>query len=491
MQDFIPGQRCISDAELQMGLGTILKVDHRTLTVVFAASGETRTYSRETAPLTRVAFAVGDNIRNQAGLSLKIASVSDADGLLVYQGRDKSGTQHAIIETELDNFLQLNRPSQRLFNGQIDRHRWFELRYLTLQVLNQLGHSELYGLTGCRTSLIPHQLYIAHEVANRYAPRILLADEVGLGKTIEAGLILHHQLLTERAHRVLIVVPESLVHQWLVEMLRRFNLHFRIFDEARLEDMKPAQDEDEPLDDIIDENPFLSEQLVLCSLEFLQNNKNTFQRCLEGEWDLMVVDEAHHLQWSPGNVSEEYSLIEQLAAKTRGVLLLTATPEQLGKESHFARLRLLDPARFPSFDDFIEEEKSYEPIAQAVQDLLENRPLNPADLSLIQHTFAEGDNKKLLDAVMHQETETTDEVISPARIELVEHLLDRHGTGRVLFRNTRAAVKGFPDRKVYTYSLTMPKQYSDVINTQKPSPALLLTPELVHERQEITRITST
>ncbi len=155
------------------------------------------------------------------------------------------------------------------------------------------------------------------------------------------------------------------------------------------------------------------------------------------------------------NVSEEYSLIEQLAAKTRGVLLLTATPEQLGKESHFARLRLLDPARFHSFDSFIEEEKSYEPIAQAVQDLLENNPLNPSDLSLIQHTFAEGDNKKLLDAVTQQNLGTSEEdVISTERIELVEHLLDRHGTGRVLFRNTRAAVKGFPERKAFTYPLT-------------------------------------
>jgi ATP-dependent helicase HepA len=492
MQDFTPGQRCISDAELQMGLGTILKVDPRTLTVVFAASGETRTYSRETAPLTRVAFAVGDSIRSQAGVSLTIASVLDSDGLLLYRGRDRSGTQHTIIETELDNFLQLNRPSQRLFNGQIDRHRWFELRYQTLQALNQLGHSELYGLTGCRTSLIPHQLYIAHEVANRYAPRVLLADEVGLGKTIEAGLILHHQLLTERARRVLIVVPESLVHQWLVEMLRRFNLHFRIFDAARLEDMDAEQAGDETDDTESEaadnENPFLSEQLVLCSLEFLTTNNKYFNQCLEGEWDLMVVDEAHHLQWAPDAVSEEYSLIEQLAAKTRGVLLLTATPEQLGKESHFARLRLLDPARFPSFDSFLDEEKSYQPIAQAVQDLLENNPLDAGDLSLIEHTFAEGDNKKLLDAVLHEEAQAINKVadnadnsISAARIELVEHLLDRHGTGRVLFRNTRAAVKGFPERKVFTYPLALPAQYSEAIAAQNPSPALLLTPELVHE----------
>lgn len=484
MHEFTPGQRCISDAELQMGLGTIVKVDHRTLTVVFSASDETRTYSRETAPLTRVVFSVGDTIRNQDGIDLTVASVQNTDDLLAYSGRDKTGNSHTIVETELDNFLQLNRPSQRLFNGQVDKHRWFELRYQTLQALNQLGHSELYGLTGCRTSLIPHQLYIAHEVANRFAPRVLLADEVGLGKTIEAGLILHHQLLTERAQRVLIVVPESLVHQWLVEMLRRFNLHFRIFDEARLDetdlDVDIDTDDDKDRQTTL-ENPFLSEQLVLCSLEFLVDNPVHFKNCLAGDWDLMVVDEAHHLQWSPQEVSKEYRLVEQLAAITRGVLLLTATPEQLGKESHFARLRLLDPARFPDFKAFIEEEQSYEPIAQAVEDLLGNRALNPADIKLVEHTFSEGDNKTLLDSVMEQPVIEA-ETISPQRIELVEHLLDRHGTGRVLFRNTRAAVKGFPQRELYSYPLAMPAQYQTVIAAaSKPAPALLLAPELLHE----------
>ncbi len=493
MHEFTPGQRCISDAELQMGLGTIIKTDHRTLTVMFAASDETRTYSRETAPLTRVVFAVGDAVRNQSGLDLTVVSVQNTDGLLAYNGRDKAGQTHTIIETELDNFLQLNRPSQRLFNGQVDKHRWFELRYQTLQALSRLGHSELYGLTGCRTSLIPHQLYIAHEVANRYAPRVLLADEVGLGKTIEAGLILHHQLLTERAQRVLIVVPESLVHQWLVEMLRRFNLHFRIFDDARLEnttadentfddDQQHGADADTAAGD---DNPFLSEQLVLCSLEFLNDNKAHFKQCLAGDWDLMVVDEAHHLQWSPQTVSNEYRLIEQLAARTRGVLLLTATPEQLGKESHFARLRLLDPARFPSYDAFVEEEKSYEPIAQAVEDLLENRVLNPDDIQLVEHTFSEGDNKTLLDTVIQQaipNTDDTDHSVSQERIDLVEHLLDRHGTGRVLFRNTRVAVKGFPARQCFSYPLTLPAQYIKVLTAQTdPAPGLLLTPELLHE----------
>jgi ATP-dependent helicase HepA len=482
--DFIPGQRCISDAESQMGLGTILKVEHRTVTVVFIASGDTRTYARETAPLTRVEFAVGDTVRTQHGVSVTVDEVVEQQGLLTYIGKDDAGNRHEVAEAELDNFLQLNRPSERLFNGQIDKHKWFELRYQTLQALNRLGHSELYGLVGCRTSLIPHQLYIAHEVANRYAPRVLLADEVGLGKTIEAGLILHHQLLTERAHRVLIVVPETLVHQWLVEMLRRFNLHFRIFDEARLEDLFASDDEtDEDADDTPAENPFMGEQLVLCSIEFLAANPKYFAQCLQAQWDLLVVDEAHHLQWSPDHASDEYLLVEQLAAQTKGVLLLTATPEQLGKESHFARLRLLDAERFPDFDAFVEEEKNYEPIAQVVEDLLENRELNDADIALLQQTIAEGDNAGLLEAVLRQaQDDRIDIDTGHARIELVEHLLDRHGTGRVLFRNTRAAVKGFPERKLFAYPLPMPDSYAQIFSELKDAHAsLLLAPELLHE----------
>ena len=102
-----------------------------------------------------------------------------------------------------------------------------------MRYYRQLQQNPVAGLLGARIQLLPHQLYIANEIANRYAPRVLLADEVGLGKTIEAGLIIHQQLITGRASRVLIAVPDSLVHQWLVEMLRRFNLFFTIMDEER------------------------------------------------------------------------------------------------------------------------------------------------------------------------------------------------------------------------------------------------------------------
>ena len=477
MQDFIPGQRWISDAELQHGLGTVLQSDLRSVTIVFIASGETRTYAKETAPLTRAQFSVGDTIKSHEGWSLKIKTVEEDNGLLTYFGNRENNESASLKESELDNFIQINKPVDRLLSAQIDKQKWFELRYQTLRHLNTHCHSELRGLVGGRTSLIPHQLYIASEVANRYAPRVLLADEVGLGKTIEAGLILHHQLLTERARRILIVVPETLVHQWLVEMVRRFNLWFSVFDEERC----LAEEES-----ATQENPFHNEQLVLCSLGFLVENPNRFEQALDGDWDLLVVDEAHHLQWSQENVSTDYQVIDQLSKRTKGVLLLTATPEQLGKDSHFARLRLLDNNRFSSFEDFLEEETHYQPIAQAVDELLHQTTLSESSKETLIGMLRESDNITLLEKIEANPDDAAEN--TELKNELIEHLLDRHGTGRVLFRNTRSAIKGFPERKLNSYPLSLPDEYATCFIDLKSSgithPQVLLSPEIIYQETQ-------
>ncbi len=474
MQEFIPGQRWVSDTESQMGLGTVLTTDHRCVTIIFLATGQTRTYAKATAPLTRGSFEAGDVIKSHEGWNLTVKFVENNAGLYTYHGINEKGENASLEEGQLDNFIQLNRPSDRLFMGQIDPDKWFNLRYQTHQQQQKLALSPVRGLAGSRTTLIPHQLYIAHEVANRFAPRVLLADEVGLGKTIEAGLILHHQLLTELAKRVLIIVPDSLVHQWLVEMLRRFNLKFSVFDEERCQ----ADEENTP-----DINPFETEQLALCSIDFLSSNSKYFQQALNGNWDLLVVDEAHHLQWSEEQPSQEYQLIEQLAQQTQGVLLLTATPEQLGKASHFARLRLLDPERFPSYERFLEEEKSYEPVADAIEALLDNAPLSETALKTLTDTLDEGDNQHWLDIVQNEQSDSS--VREQAREELVKHLLDRHGTGRVLFRNTRNTIKGFPKRQAHAYELTMPTAYAEVLGAFQSAglsqPKLLLYPEMLYQ----------
>ncbi len=469
LQAFLPGQRWVSAAEPDLGLGTVTQAQGRTVTLVFPASGETRLYSRQSAPLSRVRFAPGDEIRDDHGNALRVVSVTELNGLLDYRVRDPQGGERDLSESHLDSALQLNRPGQRLFSHQFDTLNLFELRRRSWEERFRLAQSPLYGLTGCRTSLLAHQLYIAHEVAGRYAPRVLLADEVGLGKTIEAGLILHQQLLTERARRVLILVPESLLHQWLLEMLRRFNLMFRIFDRERCQALEQ---------DAAHENLFHSEQLVLCSQEFLVDSPHYSALVLRGEWDLLVVDEAHHLQWSERQASPAYRLVEQLAAITPGVLLLTATPEQLGRSGHFARLRLLDPHRFPDPARFRREETDYAPVARAVESLFSRRLLDPPELEVLQRFLhADTDSSKLLGQL-----QTASANADAARHTLIARLLDRHGTGRILFRNTRATVQGFPERALEACPLPLPAQYAQCLGRvgTDAEATRLVTPERLY-----------
>lgn len=473
VQDFIPGQRWVSVAELQMGLGTVTRVEGRTITVYFLATGESRTYAADTAPLTRLEFAPGDRVHSIEEWSMQVTDIVEEDGLLRYLGVRDDGSEAELPEGLLDCNVQLSRPRERLLSGQLDRANWFELRYSTLQHLNRLGHLDVRGLFGPRTTLLPHQLYIAHEVANRHAPRVLLADEVGLGKTIEAGLILHHQILTERVRRVLILVPETLVHQWLVEMLRRFNLQFSLFDEQR------CLDEEETSEG----NPFETEQLVICDIDFLSENPARRQQALDSGWDMLIVDEAHHLQWSEEGPSDAYRLVEELADGTPGVLLLTATPEQLGRQSHFARLRLLDPDRFSSFENFVVEEEQYRPVAHAVEKLLGDEPMNSQTLEILQQTIQEGDTRELVDVLQDESAPLSGQ--ATAREVLVDHLLDRHGTGRVLFRNTRASVSGFPGREAAFYPLDCPEAYAEADRSDigQADAQLLLSPELSYQQQ--------
>ncbi|AGZ33947.1 MULTISPECIES: RNA polymerase-associated protein RapA [Pseudomonas] len=439
-QQYQPGQRWISDSEAELGLGTILAQDGRLLTVLYPATGDTRQYSLRNAPLTRVRFSPGDQITHFEGWKLTVREVEDADGLMVYHGLDGNNQPRTLPETQLSNFIQFRLASDRLFAGQIDPLSWFSLRYNTLQHTSKQMLSSLWGLGGCRAQPIAHQLHIAREVADRSAPRVLLADEVGLGKTIEAGLVIHRQLLSGRASRVLILVPENLQHQWLVEMRRRFNLQVALFDAERFIESDAS-------------NPFEDAQLALVALEWLVDDEKAQDALFAAGWDLMVVDEAHHLVWHEDQVSAEYGLVEQLAQVIPGVLLLTATPEQLGQDSHFARLRLLDPNRFHDLAAFRAESEHYRPVAEAVQELLDEGRLSPkAHATILNFLGAEGE--ALLAAVSDGDTE--------ASARLIRELLDRHGTGRVLFRNTRAAIQGFPERQLHPYPLANPEQYRDL-----------------------------
>lgn len=435
------GQRWVSNGEAELGLGLIKDNTGRRIEVSFPASGEQRTYAADNAPLSRVQYPVGETVSTNEDVSFIITERHEFNDCFVYQGHDDQGNEISIHEMDLNSFVQFSQPQDRLFAGQIDKNRQFELRVEALAHQHRLQQSAVFGLMGARVQLLPHQIYIAHQVANRHAPRVLLADEVGLGKTIEAGLIIHQQLITARANRVLIVVPDSLVHQWLVEMLRRFNLQFTIMDAERHQALLEAGEE----------NPFDSAQLILCSLSMLTTQATIFEDARMAQWDLMIVDEAHHLQWDEQQASSEYLAVEGLAREVAGLLLLTATPEQLGVESHFARLRLLDPDRYFDLTAFRQQEAEYQPVNQLVSQLLaedSNKKLTELQSQIEHYLGAE-----FFSELLHTEN------YEACRDNAINALLDRHGTGRILFRNTRDVVEGFPARQLQTYALSAPEDY--------------------------------
>lgn len=440
--EFIKGQRFISQTEQELGLGKVEEVNHRMVQITFDGANESRIYAKDNAPISRILFEIGDIIPAKAGWKLKIESIQNLNGLAIYQGINEKGEDVLLPETEISDSIKLDRPSERMFSGHLDSNKWFNLRQLALSKRNELQQNPLFGLLGCRTSLLKHQLYIAQSVAKRFAPRVLLADEVGLGKTIEAGLIIHQQLLKNRAKRVLIIIPESLTHQWLVEMLRRFNLHFSVYDEEQCLGIEESSKFN---------TPFESSQLAIVPLQFLLKHPHRAEQIIETPWDLLVVDEAHHLEWSENKVSDEYALVETLAEKIAGTLLLTATPEQLGKHSHFARLRLLDPNRFNNFEQFVAQEHSYQSIVNGIDVLRSEKAMTKTGAKNTAKLFTNEEDLTHIQGLFENQFEK--EQALTIRQALIEKLLDQHGTGRLLFRNTRSAIKGFPKRKVHAYAL--------------------------------------
>lgn len=429
MEDLFPDQRYTSKGEPELGIGIVTETGNRKVQLYFPLSNEKRTYAVESAPLRRVVFKPGDTLVDTKGISMLVQQVKLEGELYMYYENDRK-----LSEAALGNMSVTHGVEDRLFMGDVDTAQAFALRRETLQHDYKRRLSAVKGFVGGRIDLIPHQLYIAHEVSSRYAPRVLLSDQVGLGKTIEACLILHRLLLSGRISRVIILVPESLVHQWFVEVLRRFNLWFNIFDEERAASLDGSAP---------DGNPFLDNQLIICSTEFLAGSAKRAQQAITAGWDMLVVDEAHHLEWSFEYVSPEYAVVEQLSKVAGGLLLLTATPEQLGEESHFARLRLLDPNRYANYDDFIKESANPSDIANIVE-----------KLHLRKNLLA--DDKKLLTTLFSKERiQSLAWGGDVAKDKLIEDLLDQHGPGRVLFRNTRSAMNGFPSRKPHLVPLTL------------------------------------
>jgi ATP-dependent helicase HepA len=234
---------------------------------------------------------------------------------------------------------------ERLAAGDVDPVEDLALRLDGLHLASLREAEGLGSFLGGRIRLFPHQLHAAERAAAADPVRWLLADEVGLGKTIEACLVLSRLVRTGRAERCLVVAPETLTVQWLGELWRKYHQVFVLLDEARLADVTR--------DHGPDFNPFDVHRRAVIALETLVARPELTARAAEAGIDLLVVDEAHRLRRPPGHPgSPAWRAVAPIAALGRHLLLLTAIPLDDDVHGFFRLLQLLRPADFPEDETF-------------------------------------------------------------------------------------------------------------------------------------------
>lgn len=440
------GQRWFSQTEPELGLGLIENASGRRVQVRFPATEQTRVYAEDKAPLQRFLLKPGQVLTTQEGQQATVQAVNDNQGVMIYQVEDDDGEPDIVPEMFLAPELNLDSAEKRLLSAQVNHLHWYLLRRRLRDQYAEFQKQPARGLLGGRLQLTPHQYQIAEQSTRIGPPRLLLSDEVGLGKTIEAGLILQRLLLTGMASRALFVVPDHLLHQWLVEMIRKFDLHVPVFDDSRLSAL---------LEESPDQNPFLSTQLALTPVSLWEHAIARDQAAAAG-WDCLIVDEAHHLDFSAQHPAGAARLVRSLAPVVPGVLLLSATPEQDGEMGHFERLRLLDPERFDDPARFRRDSEQLVALGDALDAFLHSVDAGTPDPGQLAGWCDDAETRRLLDQV----SAATDAAAQEAATEaLVSHLIDIRGTGRLQIRNSRRRIPGFPQRQLEVHPLPCPPTY--------------------------------
>lgn len=422
MAQYQPEQRWISDSEAELGLGTILAQDGRLLTVLYPATGDTRQYALRNAPLTRVRFAPGDEVTHFEGWKMTVREVEESEGLLVYHGLTAQNEQRTLPETQLSNFIQFRLASDRLFAGQIDPLPWFSLRYHTR---TPQPTAPVLALGPRRRPRPADRPPVAHRPRSRrphgaarpagrrsgpgqdhrgrpdhpspvaLRPRRAGADP-GPGKPPApvaggdapalqpaGGPVRQGALRRKRCQQSLRGHPVGPGRPGVAEGRRT-----RPGRPVRRR-LGPAGGRRSPPPGLA---PGPGQRRIRAG------------RATGGDHSRRPV--AHR---DPG-------------ATRPGQPLRAPAP---ARSESFPRPRSVPPG----------EREQYRPVAEAVQELLDHGSLSAGARKAI-HGFLGSEGDELLASVEGGDEE--------ARSRLVRELLDRHGTGRVLFRNTRAAVQGFP-----------------------------------------------
>ncbi|MHA1466989.1 MAG: DEAD/DEAH box helicase, partial [Promethearchaeota archaeon] len=297
-------------------------------------------------------FEVNERIDTKKGIGV-VNSESffmQKNGRISYEVLFENGKKEQINEYEI--YSTYTSPVEALFNRQVpDPPQNFLIKYWSNLFYSYYTSYQIKCITNSRLTLMPHQINVAHRLSEEYFPRVILADEVGLGKTIEAGIYIKEMMARNLAERILIIVPATLVKQWQFEMDNKFNIHFTIYDSKKIKEIKRSKYVDI-------QNPFYYDNLIICSLQFARNRKY-IELLSQISWDIAIFDEAHHLRRyltnaTTGNYREtlNFELARKISQNCESLLLLSATPLQLHSFELYSLIELIHPEAFDNFSEF-------------------------------------------------------------------------------------------------------------------------------------------
>ena len=274
------------------------------------------------------------------------------NGAYWYRIRLHTGGLIVAHEADLTRFEADVSPDELLLKGAFGDKDDF-LRLVTFHKLDTPLDNTLYSLQGSRTAFYPHQYKPLLKFLDSPDHRLLIADEVGLGKTIEAGLVLIEQRARRALRRVLVICPAALSLKWREEMWHRFDEEFEIIGSAEFREQlhRLAQQGD------------LGEARDIISLQAVRNEAHIeLLNVTPPPLDLLIVDEAHHLR---NRQTLSHRTVRALAQSAHAVLFLTATPIQLGEKNLFNLFQLLDDSEFDDFEVFQDRLRANEPVVEA------------------------------------------------------------------------------------------------------------------------------
>jgi len=330
------------------GQGTVIDIEssgtEEVLQVLTKEGG--RQPVKTSLPMVRkIEEATQDDLVNFLGGQARVISRQERNGApdLLYLKTEDDDIKKVPADSEgLEPGLSI---ADRLQTGKFDDPVRFSLRERAARLSLAYRSDRFLSLSGNRIRIEPYQVDAAHEVLTSYEPRYLIGDEVGLGKTIEAGIIIEELIARGRAERVLIVTPAKLRDQWQREMREKFGREYVAYDRDYISSIdRPGQ------------NVWAAEDQIVVSIDLAKQDDLLEQlRDLREPWNVAVFDEAHHLtarETSEGTRRvDRYRVGEAVAENSDALLLLTGTPHKGKPDQFYNLLRLLDPYRFQGPED--------------------------------------------------------------------------------------------------------------------------------------------